>query len=97
MSALAQQRCAAHFEREAAVRCPECRQFYCRECVTEHAGRMVCTRCMARLAAASAAARSSILKWSALSLSGLLFAWLFFYYFGMMLARIPDSFLGGMP
>ena len=95
MSPLAHQRCSAHIDREAAVRCPECLQFYCRECVTEHAGRMVCTRCIARIGGESLAARSSILKWSALSFSGFLFAWLFFYYLGMILARIPDSFVGG--
>jgi len=97
MSPLAEQRCTAHPEREAAVRCPECLQYYCRECVTEHAGRMVCTRCIARLGESSAAERSSLVKWSALSLCGLLFAWLIFYYFGMALARIPDAYLGGAP
>ena len=36
MSNLIHQRCSNHPGREAAVRCPECGRFFCRECVTEH-------------------------------------------------------------
>ncbi len=46
MSALADQRCFHHASREAVVRCPECRRFFCRECVIEHRGRMVCSECI---------------------------------------------------
>jgi hypothetical protein len=49
MNALSAQRCLRHFDREAAARCPECRGFFCRECISEHDGRVLCAACLARL------------------------------------------------
>ena len=46
---LRQQRCVLHPEREAVARCPECGRFFCRECVTEHEGRLLCAACIGRL------------------------------------------------
>jgi hypothetical protein len=97
VSTLAQERCAFHPEREAAVRCRECSRFYCRECVTEHLGRMMCARCVGQALAAPVARGSSMLLWSALAGVGFLLAWSIFYYFGMALARVPASFHGGTP
>jgi late competence protein required for DNA uptake (superfamily II DNA/RNA helicase) len=97
VSALFHQRCVIHQDREAAVRCPGCSRFYCRECVTEHLGRMVCAHCVAKSKVDPASRRSSLAAWGALSLTGFLFAWLVFYYLGMGLARIPASFHGGAP
>ena len=45
-SPLASARCFKHLSREAVARCPECSKFYCRECVTEHEGRMMCRSCL---------------------------------------------------
>jgi hypothetical protein len=92
---LIDQRCWNHSEREAVVRCPTCKRFYCRECVTEHQGRMVCATCVAAAAVAPVRARSSTIVWIALSAGGLLFAWLFFYNLGLLLSRIPADFFGG--
>ena len=92
---LIDQRCWNHAEREAVVRCPECRRFYCRECVTEHQGRMVCSVCVAAAHAAPARVKSPTIVWIALSAGGLLFAWLFFYNLGLLLSRIPADFFGG--
>ena len=50
-SALTHQRCFHHSHREAVARCPECRQFYCRECVTEHDYRVICATCLKKIAA----------------------------------------------
>jgi len=97
MSTLIHQRCMVHQEREAAALCPECRLYYCRECVTEHLGRMMCAHCVAQLEAEPVNRRFSYTKWGSMSLAGLLFAWLVFYYLGMGLARIPSSFHGGTP
>ena len=47
---LAQQRCRNHLERSAAGRCPTCSFFYCRECITEHAGRLLCAACVQKAA-----------------------------------------------
>jgi hypothetical protein len=90
------QRCSIHLEREAAVRCPGCGRFYCRECVTEHLNRMMCAHCVARQSAALTRQRSAGARWFALSLAGLLFAWVVFYYLGMALARMPSEFHGGL-
>jgi hypothetical protein len=92
MSALVHQRCVIHAAREAAVRCPQCRLFYCRECVTEHEGRMMCAPCVAVLSRPVSADRSSWMSWVALALAGFVLAWVMFYYGGMGLARIPSTF-----
>ena len=89
------QRCFHHLDREAAARCPSCQRFYCRECVTEHDGRMICANCVARLQAPQSVERSGSTMWAVMSLGGLLLAWLIFYYLGMGLARIPSAFHGG--
>ena len=41
-------RCNHHGEREAAALCTRCRKPYCRECVTEHEGAVLCNVCLAR-------------------------------------------------
>ena len=97
MSVLIQQRCRIHPDREAAVRCPLCQRFYCRECVVEHDGRMMCAYCIGQLAKTPEPRKSSTAVWGILSLTGFLMVWLIFYYFGMGLARVPSSFFGGTP
>ena len=47
---ISQARCGNHAGREAVARCPECRGFFCRECITEHEGRLICAQCQLRLA-----------------------------------------------
>jgi hypothetical protein len=86
------QRCFHHLDREAAARCLSCQRFYCRECVTEHEGRMICANCVSRLHMPSSKQGSGNVLWTAGSTVGLLFAWLIFYYLGMGLARIPSTF-----
>lgn len=94
MSVLIDQRCFHHASREAVVRCPECRRFFCRECATEHRGRMVCAECIARATGpAGGTGRFSAALWVTASLGGLLLAWLIFYNLGVMLARITPDFL----
>jgi hypothetical protein len=66
---------------------------FCRECVTEHRGRMVCAACIAQeTGPAGNTGRFSAL-WLAASLGGLLLAWVIFYNLGVMLARITPDFL----
>lgn len=43
---VSERRCINHAGRAAAGRCPGCRFFYCRECITEHDGRMLCAACV---------------------------------------------------
>jgi hypothetical protein len=91
-NSLIQQRCWRHSSREAVARCPECARFFCRECVVEHMGRMICSDCMARKTAAAAAGRFHTARWSVLAAGGFLLAWVIFYYLGVMLARVPSDF-----
>ena len=93
---LADQRCANHSAREAAARCPMCARYFCRECVVEHDGRMMCNGCVAKLAKSEAqpAAETGV-KLVALAAMGVFVAWLIFHYLGLALARIPSEFHGG--
>ena len=91
MSALIHQRCWHHADREAVVRCPTCKRFYCRECVIEHKGRMICTACIAGHSEPHKAGSGAAL-WAVYGGCGLLLAWMVFYYLGMALDRIPSEF-----
>jgi hypothetical protein len=92
---LLDQRCFQHDLREAVAQCPSCRRFFCRECVIEHAGRMICVTCVNALARDRVTiGRSARARWTAGAVAGLLIAWLVFYYLGLMLARIPSKFHG---
>jgi len=84
------------------VRCPSCQRFFCRECATEHGGRLLCAECLAAVSAAAAAkgrprirAILSTTGWIVAALAGLLFAWLVFFYLGTALARAPFDFHTG--
>ncbi len=92
MTALIHQRCWNHASREAAAKCPVCSRFYCRECVTEHEGRMVCAACAGTVAEAARETRSGGAMWALFGAAGLLLAWMIFYYLGAALARIPSEF-----
>jgi len=93
---LVDQRCFNHAMREAAVQCPSCKRFFCRECVTEHGGRMICVSCVNALARdADKTARTARIRWMFTALAGVLIAWLVFYYLGLTLARIPSKFHAG--
>jgi hypothetical protein len=90
---LLDQRCSNHALREAAVQCLSCKRFFCRECVTEHAGRMICVACVAIITRSEGkAGRSRTLRWTVAAIAGVFVAWLVFYYLGLMLARIPSKF-----
>jgi|ERR1035437_5441398 hypothetical protein len=85
------QRCSNHALREAAVQCPSCKRFFCRECVTEHQGRMICVGCVTARVAAPTGTPSKA-RWTPMAVAGILVAWLVFYYLGLTLARIPSEF-----
>lgn len=92
-----QKNCFHHRAREAVARCPECRRFFCRECVTEHEDRVICASC---LGAAAGESRRRRIPWPMLVMplqlfAGLLLAWLLFYGLGQILIAIPADFHGG--
>lgn len=94
MADLSRQRCANHADREAAARCPECRRFFCRECVTEHEDRVICASCLKALSAAPSRARRGLVWLARLAqcLLSILILWFFFYLCGTVLLSIPSSF-----
>ncbi len=98
-SPLAQSRCFQHVSREAVARCPECERFYCRECVTEHEGRMICRTCLDELLQEQTTASGGFLKsvgaWF-LAGAGYVFVVYVFYEIGRVLLRIPSEFHSGV-
>ncbi|HTR42986.1 MAG TPA: hypothetical protein VMH87_15335 [Pseudomonadales bacterium] len=97
MQSLANQRCFNHAAREAVARCPECRQFFCRECITEHDDRVVCAACLARIAHKPLTQRLALVKilWFTQAIVGLFIAWYFFFLIGEGLLKLPNSFHEG--
>ncbi len=96
MATLALQRCLHHGEREAIARCPECGSFFCRECITEHDERIICASCLAKLTRPAAVKTprfrlAALHPWIA-TFSGIVVAWLCFYFVGRTLVAIPSDF-----
>ena len=99
--ALVRERCWVHPPREAAARCPSCGRFFCRECVTEHEGRLLCADCLRGLRAAAERRRrpawrakgvlTAITRTASLALS-LLAAWFFFHVLAQTLVSLPGEF-----
>ena len=87
-------RCAHHAEREAAARCPSCKAFYCRECITEHDGRFLCAGCLAKKVREETRARISWipLRRCLQAAGGLALLTVFFLLVGRVLMSIPDHF-----
>lgn len=91
-------RCYNHPEREASARCVSCGRFFCRECVAEHDGRMICGVCL-RSEARGGPARPS--RWmSRVGQMGrvavaVVVAWLAFYAAGRALLSVPSAFHEG--
>ncbi len=97
MTSVALQRCFHHARREAVARCPDCRAYYCRECITEHEDRIICAACLKRRVEKTPARR---LRWTLIlriaeGLIGLLITWTFFYCLGRALILMPTSFHEG--
>ena len=97
---LARQHCLLHPLREAAVRCPSCREFYCRECVTEHQSRFVCAACLRKLTIGRDDRKTVRNIFAALVVAtrfaaGVVLLWLTFYLVGLFLARAPTTFHDG--
>ena len=97
MNDLSLQRCHNHSQREAVARCPECASYYCRECIAEHEGRVLCASCLAKLLAGAPASRLRLsgLITAGRVLFGFLLLWLAFYYIGQALLSLPASFHEG--
>ncbi len=99
-------RCRLHPEREAAARCPSCEGFFCRECVTDHEGRVLCLDCLRSAAPgpedADAAPAGRIRRLTRAAgrfippgicgIFGLITVWFCFYLLGCLLILIPAEY-----
>ena len=102
MAALHQTKCINHESREAVARCPSCKSFFCRECITEHDGRVICASCLQKLVSEKETAQKKP-KGKRLGAIGgivkaavsLLVLWILFYAIGQFLLLFPDSFHSG--
>lgn len=90
-------RCVRHPAREAAARCPSCSEFFCRECVVEHDGKLLCASCLARAAVAQERRqqRLATLRRTLETAAALLALWIVFYAGGAVLLKIPPTFHDG--
>lgn len=95
MQLLAHQRCFNHAQREAVARCLGCRNFFCRECITEHHERVLCAQCLAGLARIPLLKRAAFPIRLAQCLLGIVLAWFCFYLIGESLLALPASFHEG--
>ncbi|HTI97264.1 MAG TPA: hypothetical protein VL527_00065 [Dongiaceae bacterium] len=97
MTQLHQQVCLHHAGREAVARCPQCGQFFCRECITEHDDRVICAACLRKLLRPEASRRRSFAGFTRATafLLGLMLAWTAFYWVGRILLTIPTAFHNG--
>jgi len=79
-----QQRCWNHEAREAACRCPACGRSYCRECVSEHEGRLLCAACLSGISAGREPGdgRWRRLAPAAMIAAAILLAWLTYWVAG---------------
>ena len=87
-------RCFVHGERAAAVRCPSCERYYCRECVSDHKGRMLCQSCLSLAddGSAKTGGRFAKIKGVGTFLISAVAIWFLFYLAGALLSRIPTQF-----
>ncbi|MGH9541920.1 MAG: hypothetical protein ACRD2H_08560 [Terriglobales bacterium] len=84
-------RCHFHAEREAAALCARCQRAYCRECVTEDRGAMVCLPCLRRgQEPGGTAPRRWALVWHIAGAAlGLLWLYCLFYLAAQWVERWP--------
>lgn len=97
MQNLLHQRCFNHVVREAVARCPECGNFFCRECITEHEDRVVCSACLKKLVRIPLARRPAFLRLFRFvqCATAVFIVWFFFFLIGALLLKIPASFHEG--
>jgi len=97
MQSLLHQRCFNHAMREAVARCPDCTRFFCRECITEHDDRVLCSACLQKLATVPLTKRPAFVTVKRIfqCMAGVFVAWFVFFLIGELLVRVPAEFHEG--
>jgi len=90
--------CLIHPEREAVALCLFCGHYFCRECVTEHKGKVLCTLCLDKETGGAARKRRlpRLIRAGLAILMGLIVCYILFYSLGSALSVIPDTFHQGI-
>ncbi|MGA1796781.1 MAG: B-box zinc finger protein [bacterium] len=91
-------RCLIHPEREAVALCLSCGHYFCRECITEHRGKVLCTVCLAKEAGSGTRRRRlpRLIRAGLAILVGLILCYMLFYSLGSALSTISDTFHQGI-
>jgi len=93
MSRIVDTRCHNHPDREAVARCVSCGRFYCRECITEHHGRMICAFCLKPISERRRAMRPLSVVVTLFRVAvGVIVLWFAFYSLGRVLVHVPSHF-----
>jgi len=88
-----QTECRNHPGRDVVARCSRCTQALCRECVTEHDNRMLCTNCLHTVIQPTAPdSKRKNVAMAAVAAAGCLLVWLFFLATAQILAYAPAAF-----
>ncbi len=90
--------CFHHVDREPVARCPECSRYFCRECVSDHDGRLLCSDCLLALTNQQEEQQQARIKKLLPPLQlifGLLAAWLAFYFVANSLLSLPATIHDG--
>ena len=91
---LSRQRCANHAQREAVARCPECQRHFCRECITEHDGKLLCNHCLDQVSVKQIKryGRAKSIIYLLFCLVGFLLALGCFYTVAKAISSIPQQY-----
>jgi hypothetical protein len=89
--------CLNHPRREAAARCTSCGQPFCRECITEFEGRMVCSACHRKKSQVkeNPGYDRAFITGSLQFIIGLALLWFGAWLLGRVLLNIPSEFHEG--
>ncbi len=90
-------RCFNHSEREATARCPVCQSHFCRECITENNGVMICARCLSKSKKLTIWSRNmrELIFLSFMFMFSFFIMWSIFYSVGHIFSLIPEKYHEG--